>query len=122
MRHQGVAPIVFAALLVGCMPYLLHDTPSASGRVLDAVSGEPIRGATVIASESYSNRSISTKTGSDGKFELAAGTHWIAAPLGPFDPIQNATISITTPGYRQFKRRVSPYKSWGETVRLEPGQ
>jgi hypothetical protein len=103
------------------MPFQWHDTPAASGQVVDAVSGQPIAGAMVIVHASASERSTGTATDTNGKFHIEAETHWTVVPLGPFDAVYApAIVTVAEDGYRPFKQSVSAIWPWDDRIRLDP--
>lgn len=72
--EKTIALIIAASallLLSGCVPAPSVDerSPAVSGRVVDAVSGHPIKGATVML---YAHPSYKTHTDSDGAYRIRA--------------------------------------------------
>ena len=94
--------IILASFLIGgCVPWP-HNTPrsnAASGRVLDAVTHQPIEGATV---ELNTEPHHATRTDLNGYFFLKAtkNFHWgYVPPEGEWPANKDNAMKISHPGY-----------------------
>jgi len=73
---KWIHPTIFAfgcLVLPGCIPWHMRVTPSVSGVVIDAFSGNPVAGASVHIEE-FPEKTTITKQ--DGQFFIAAIREW----------------------------------------------
>lgn len=113
MPSRRLLPVLLAALSVGgCFPYHYTQRPGATGTVVDARSGAPIRGA-LVSLVGYGMRSRSqddvfdVRTAADGRFEIFPVKEWniYVVPMRPA-PIPVA-LKVRASGYRDLDREIS---------------
>lgn len=105
------ALILAVATLAGCVPYPDQQTSQLSGKVVDAVTQEPIAGAMLTYQEFPE---CVAKTLPDGSFELPAVKKWrLRAPF--FDHINEATLVVTAPNYSSYTENVEAWNGRRET-------
>jgi hypothetical protein len=82
----------------GCIEITTYVSPSASGKVIDAVSKKPIQGATISVDD---HPGLFAQTNSDGQFVLVPATRkariFVLAPYGSFPP--GGTVVVSADGY-----------------------
>jgi hypothetical protein len=103
MRAASFIAVVF--LLVGCVPYHLHDAAPVAGRVVSRVTGKPIAAASVsltATSSEAAGRTVQTVTDPHGYFSLPPIEHWIVAPLSDGYADGAGTLRVEAPGYRLY--------------------
>jgi hypothetical protein len=92
-----VLAIAAAVALSGCV--VAHDwiARGASGAVVDAVSGRPLLGVSVLRKTGGSTSLVGT-TDSAGRFAVPALDHWsVVVPIG--DPVGISELIFRLPGY-----------------------
>ena len=103
MKVHELRIAVVAAVLGGCVPYPLQETPRLTGQVADAVTKQPVVDAR-LHYEEFPERVIAT--GSDGQFEFPAISKWQLVPIGPLDRFGARTLVVHALGYQPASRRV----------------
>ena len=87
--------------------YRYTTTPPASGRVIDAMTQEPITGAMV----GFRNHDRKTSTTTqDGSFQVESDHIWAFSPLIPweFTP-RGGVFFVEAPGYSLFETNVGEH-------------
>jgi hypothetical protein len=113
MPKKLLLPVLLAALsLGGCFPYHYTQRPGATGTVVDAQSGAPIRGA-LVSLVGYGMRSrpqddvFDVRTAADGRFEILPVKEWniYVVPMHPASiPV---ALKVRANGYTDLDREIS---------------
>jgi hypothetical protein len=111
--------VIVAGFSAACvpLPFEWQDIPATNGRVVDAVSSEPIPGSTVVLTAFDTDKSIRLKTNEKGEFQSDRIWHWkvLLWRINPGETgfaIQDsqsysAGASIVARGYDPSYRRIS---------------
>ncbi len=101
MRFLLLAAACF--LLSACVPYLVSDTPSVQGQVVDAHTHRPVAGACV----SFSNHNAAgTVTDPQGRFFLAEGRKLGFVLLFPHNVPGLPVMEVRSAHYQPLRTRV----------------
>jgi hypothetical protein len=111
--NQRLPVVLLVALSVGgCFPYHYTQRPGATGTVVDAQSGAPIRGALVsLVGYGMSSRPqddvFDARTAADGRFEIVPVKQWniYVVPMRPA-PVPVA-LKVRAKGYRDLDKEIS---------------
>ena len=100
-----------ASCVMGCVPMRYTSGPAAKGRVVDASSRAPIKGAAVTLTRAQGN-AAQTSTSKDGEFHLRGEHSWYLLNLfhpSSFKPVlQPAMLTIDGGGYQSFATNSAP--------------
>jgi hypothetical protein len=102
----GIAPILLAN---GCLFQIVHDYPSAQGRVIDARTGQPVPGAEVTR-QLGSVRTNGTITDVQGRFHFH-GQRGVQIWFGDHVP-EVPQYRISAPGYESLETNGYPTKTF----------
>ncbi len=97
-RWRYTVALPFLVSLSGCIEITTYVSPAASGTVIDAVSKQPIQGATISVDD---HAGLFAQTNSDGQFILVPATRkthiFALAPYRSIPP--GGTVVVSAEGY-----------------------
>ena len=93
-----------AALLNGCVPWRVQETPHLSGVVVDANSKSPIVGAKLHFQE-FPEHAVVTNQG--GQYDLPLIKKWRLMPLAPVDRFGHTTLVVEATGFETATMQVA---------------
>ncbi|HEX5219893.1 MAG TPA: carboxypeptidase-like regulatory domain-containing protein [Verrucomicrobiae bacterium] len=100
-----------ASWTMGCVPMRYTSGPAAKGRVVDASTQAPIKGAFVTLTRAEGN-AAQTSTAKDGEFHIRSKHSWYMLNLfrpSSSKPIpQPAMLTIDSSGYQSFATNSAP--------------
>jgi hypothetical protein len=103
--------LVVGSWASGCVPMRYTSGPATKGRVVDANTHTPIKGAFVTLTRSKGN-AAQTSTAKDGEFHIRSRHRWYMLNL--FHPssskpiVQPAVLTIDSSGYQSFATNSAP--------------
>jgi hypothetical protein len=97
---------VTVLLLAGGAPLVAADTGSATGAVIDGMTGEPLRGARLV----FEGTAVAVESDLDGIFraEVPAGSYEVVVTMQGFEPQRVTGVAVTAGAATNFSLALLP--------------